>query len=231
MESKESLDKRKIEYLVLPSKLIQVLSDVAKKISILPDSSLDKIAILKNSELTEEELTAYILFLFYKEIDEVIKNLNIVLDDLYFLPYRLNLFRESSRKRLYLLKRTYFYEFSRTRDIFNQTLYGFKSQEHLTKEQVSLLKNRFYKAHEEMISIRNILVHKSVVWNSEDDYILTLVDSSMKNNMLFEKDGTEKAFDLKEVLNQHCQRVIPIFQYEGMRMRNMIQNFIDEMYK
>ncbi|WP_434352581.1 hypothetical protein VH441_05005 [Psychrobacter sp. HD31] len=231
MESKESLNKRKIEHLVLPSKLIKVLSDVAKKINILPDSSLDKIAILKNTELTEEELTGFTIFLLYKEIDEVIENLNIVLDDLYFLPDRLNLLIGSPRKRLYLLKRTYFYEFSRTRDIFNQTLHGFKSQEHLKKEQVSLLKNRFYKAHEEMISIRNILVHKSVVWNSEEDYILTLVDFSMKNNMLFKKDGTGEALDLKEVLNQHCQRVIPIFQYEGMKMRNMIQNFIDEIYK
>lgn len=122
------------------------------------------------------------LFFFHwiVESNGVIQNLNIVISDLRDLPHKYALLSGSPRLRYYLLVRTYFYEFYRFREIFNQAVRALQVGGYLKKSEVPEIRKTFHEAFEHTIEIRNAMVHGSFIWKGEKHFNLNVVGGAME---------------------------------------------------
>ncbi|WP_341232502.1 hypothetical protein [uncultured Methylophaga sp.] len=216
---------KNIESLTFPKELVSVLSGFNNKIlsSLENDGTPIESGIFSIGKLEGDDLFVYTIFIWCTSINEIIDSLNLVINDLISLPDNYLKWSGAPETRIYLLVRTYFNEFFRSREVFTEILHGLKSQGKLTKEEVKSIKSSYHIAVEGMIATRNRFVHSSPGWKGKDHFDLVLVEANREKGMSLASE------EIRDILNNNCQRFIPIFYSEGMRMRDLMQKFMNDM--
>lgn len=159
-------------------------------------------------------------------VDEVIKNLNIILEDLRSLPRQYRLLAGHPVDRYYLLLRTYFYEFYRFREIHSQVIKESASRGFIEKPQVAIYRKTFHDAFKEVIEMRNALVHGAPIWIGEKNFALSLHRMASNAGYGLKNIETGEITDVKEALEDSCNHIHKIFSAEGNKMSKLIQQLI-----
>lgn len=140
---------------------------------------------LSSIEYTKKEKIYLDTFYWLTETNDVVENLNIVFSDLnMFSKKQIIIFKLSGgsiKNRFYLILRTFFYEFFRIKEILNIYLNILRKRKLITKKEVSDISSDFYRDYEYVFNLRNQLVHKHHIWDSEEhiEYLACEAGESM----------------------------------------------------
>jgi hypothetical protein len=139
------------------------------KISILETpEELGKALVPIGKLLTEIYFDIWALI---NDINEIIDNMNLVLGDLKILRDDPKYFQKylsgDPIVRYKLLARTYFYEFFRLKECFNDFLARLRKTGLLNSQDVKEIKSDFYKEFETAIKVRNTMIHNRYLWPGE----------------------------------------------------------------
>jgi len=164
---------------------------------------------------------AMFLFHWVSETNDIIDNLNLILSDLRDLPNDHVIIKGSPAKRFYLLLRTFFHEFYRFRETFNNFVKVAANCGHLNSEDVKPLRESFHNAFDGAINIRNTLVHDSPVWKGHDHFELSLFASAWELDMQMVWRETGETRDISYALSRICPKTADELQGEAIRVSKL----------
>lgn len=228
-KSKRIIKYKPIEPLIFPEIIKNELSGFTDKMMLSLKENGPSVESCKYDigKLNSDELFVYTIFIWFSEITDIIDNLNLILCDLSELPEKHLIFSGSPKQRFYLLIRTYFNEFYRTREIFAQILHGLKSQNRITKAEVKGIRKTYHDAFKDMHDLRNSFVHDSPDWHGKEHHDLVFIGSAWDMGKIFKHNETGEIWNIQDVLYNSCQKQTPILAEEGMRMQVTMQNLIN----
>jgi len=221
---------QEIESVSIPDELLPAI----KRVNGLILESIERDGVPIDSGLFDIDSTkidgdiSFALFIvrWVSKVEEVIKNLNIILSDLKLLPNNHHLLAGTPSDRYYLLLRTCFYEFYRFREIHNQIFKESANRGFIAGDQVAIHRKIFHDAFKEVIDLRNMLVHGSPVWKGESHIKLLMHGVATEMGFGLKNIESGKIIDVSEDLEDSCTLVYKTFSAEGNRMSKLISQLI-----
>jgi len=173
--------------------------------------------------LEKDERCAWFILGWVVFVNEIIQNLNIILHDLVLLPHSYLPSRISPKARLHLLTRTYFYEFFRFRENLAEFLYGLRLAGVIDKSERKQLLAEFSKEFEEVIQIRNTMVHGHSKWKGEDHFLLSFATMLDNCGLYAVEKSSGTVLDLSKPLQNIVDKHVQVFHREGCKMPAVLQ--------
>jgi hypothetical protein len=170
----------------------------------------------------------FTFFLWIADTNEILDNLNITLSDFRALAEQCLLF-SNHRKRVYLILRTFFYEFFRAKEVFNKFTKELLRLGLLQKGDVSPLRAEFAKAFKAVISVRNQLVHARFGWPERENVDLIIVSAANEFGCSVVKKDYEREFQMREALISLYNKYVPTLTAEAMVLSKTVQNMVDHI--
>lgn len=161
--------------------------------------------------------------------NNVIDHLNLVVSDLRSLPFMFPILGGSPRDRYYLLVATYFHEFYRFREVFNQVVREAADRGYIERKDVTWIRQEFHDAFKPTIALRNTIVHGDPVWAGQRHFDLSLLGMATDLGYEIRDKETGKAREVREVLAAICTDTANAFREEGNRM-SALQKGLIELY-
>ena len=164
------------------------------------------------------------IWLWINDINEIIENINLVLDDLKILRDNPKLFQESLNGnpivRYKLLTRTFFYEFFRFKECFNEFLARLGKAGLLNSQVVKGIRSEFYKQFEKAIKVRNTMIHSRYPWPGERHLRLFVASSAESMGGALVDKETGAVVETIKVLSELAGEAIQTFLLEGLRIKS-----------
>lgn len=160
------------------------------------------------------------------EVNEIIDNLNVILTDIRDLPTNYIFLKGSPKTRLYLLIRTYFYEFYRFRETYNKFVKAAAGRGYIDRRAVAGVRQAFHDAFEETIEVRNYLVHGTPLWKGKQHFDLTLLESAQADGPALKDFETGEILEFGSVLKKICPGTADMLGDEGNRMSKVLQALV-----
>lgn len=163
------------------------------------------------------------------DFDEVIKNLNVVIEDLIELPNRAYGSPSSYERRYHLFTKTFFAELLRVRDAWGRHLKRQEKDGLADKKERSEARRLFNEQFEEHYLIRNVYLHGHTVPISKREFELKLMalwhQAGLKSE-LSPNDGSD-VIDFDSVLRELCSR-----RAEGLfKIGTEVRDFLNEVVR
>lgn len=161
-----------------------------------------------------------------EQVNEIIENLNAVLTDMRDLPTNYIFLKGSPKTRFYLLVRTYFYEFYRFRETYNQVVKAAAERGYIERNEVAGVRQALHDAFEEAIELRNNLVHGIPIWKGQRHFDLTLLATAQNSGFALRHRETGETWGFGDVLQDICPNTADILGDEGNRMSKVLQALV-----
>jgi len=223
-------NKELIKQLVYPESFKDKLAKIEDCVidALKHDRISSKTGTLELRGVPKEADIPLLYFYWFAENCEIIENLNLVLTDLYILSEKMFMFEGSPKTRFYLLTRLYFYEFYRFREIFNVFMKAFQNRGIIkSKEELKQARNLFNKEFEEMIKLRNTMVHDSPIWKGKEHLDLITIDAALKFGYGLVDLKSNQKVSYQNILARLCKKYTKDLLQQGQAMSEMLQNMLD----
>ena len=176
---------------------------------------------------TDKEQDLVLLFIkWIATNNEIIGNLNIVLNDIRTLPFTYTLLKGDPLQRYKFLVRTFFYEFYRVREKYNQITKALIKEGFIEKQTTLEMRNLFHLTFKDTITLRNALVHGSVVWRGTLIADLQLIKMARKANGSIQSKETGETWDETNILTELCNESADELSNEGNRVSKFLSSLI-----
>jgi hypothetical protein len=228
----------KISILETPEELGKALVPIGKLLT--EEMALNQDWDYKTGNLPMPELPRplniyFDIWALINDINEIIDNMNLVLGDLKILRDDPKYFQKylsgDPIVRYKLLARTYFYEFFRLKECFNDFLARLRKTGLLNSQDVKEIKSDFYKEFETAIKVRNTMIHNRYLWPGEGHLKLfvTLSAESIGGALVDKETGA--IFDKIKMLSDLSGEAIQAFLLEGLTVKRCFSNMIKSTTK
>jgi hypothetical protein len=182
---------------------------------------------LINMRKIDNKLDIAMFFLrWIGQVNGIIENLNAILTDMRDLPTNYIFLRGSPKTRFYLLVRTYFYEFYRFRETYNQVVKAAAERGYMERNEVAGVRQVFHDAFAQAIELRNNLVHGTPIWQGQRHFDLTLLAMAQDSGFALHHRETGEIWNFGAVLKDICPHTADILRDEGNRMSKVIQALV-----
>lgn len=205
----------KISIVQTPTEIQKALASIAKLLTKEMASNRDwdyKSGNLPIPNLPRPLSIYFDIWLWINDINEIIENINLVLGDLKMLRDNPNLFQESLSGnpivRYKLLTRTFFYEFFRFKECFNEFLGRLVNAGLLNSQVVKGIKSEFYKQFETAIKVRNTMIHSRYPWPGEPHLRLFVASSAESMGGALVDKETGAVIETVKVLSELAREAI-----------------------
>mgnify|MGYP001073826589 CR=1 FL=1 len=217
-----------VEELDFPSQYMEILKQAPDLMlqALKRDGPPIESGLINIGKIDESMKTAFFFFHWVTEINEVIKNINIILSDMRELPKNYIMLKGSPSKRFYILYRMYFYEFYRFREIFSSFVKIAAERHHIKRDEAKSLRKLFHDAFSEVIGVRNTLVHNSPIWKGEDHFDLSFFGSAWEQDMVMKHLETGEIHDISKPLARVCPKTADILEGEAKRTSYVLDKII-----
>ncbi|EIV1855642.1 hypothetical protein ACWOGY_004242 [Vibrio vulnificus] len=186
-----------------------------------PEFDLSGIAIE-----SKEEFFLFTIFTWVTNTNEILSGLNIVIYEIDNFPSNYHSHRYGSIvSRFELLVRMFFHEFYRLREINAIILSALVRQEVIDKTISNQVKQTFHDAFEQVIKIRNKMVHDKIEWESKDHQILAMYDLMTDAGFEMKYLDSGKSLDIGSVLEKRVNEFLPLMIASTDAARDFVQTF------
>lgn len=167
---------------------------------------------------------AHSFFYWVTDLNGVIRNLNIVLQDLRLLATKAQIYRSNQIERIYLLVRLFFYEIFRLREIHSSFIKDLFKQGLIYRDEQDSLRVGLHERLENLIETRNRLVHSKVIWVGKEHLKLTVIRmlANSKDDKL--NDQCSIGISLRDALMNCYNRWVPDLFEEGCHASSILQH-------
>ena len=182
-------------------------------------------------DLPDRDILFYCLVTFRLEANEIISSLNFILTDMDDLSREPARYPGKPYKRMTLLMELYFFKFFIFKEKLNKFLQQMERHGVIDNTSTKKLANTFYGIFNDVITLRNKIVHESVSWPGEEHLILIL--ASMLDDMdLFTKHKeTGEPLTVEDALRNFYNVWCPLLNTEGHQVSRVLQEYINVFSK
>jgi hypothetical protein len=169
------------------------------------------------------------------DINEIFENINIVFNDLKVMrddpKYFTKCLNGDPVTRYKLLTRTFFYEFFRIKERFNNFLARFRKKGLLKPQDAKEIKSDFYKEFETAIKVRNDMIHNRYLWPGKGHLKLHLVLSAEAVGGALADKETGNIVDKNGLLSELSGEAIQAFLLESLTIKSCFLKVIESIVK
>lgn len=181
------------------------------------------------SDLTiesKEEFFWFTIFTWVTNTNEILAGLNIIIHDIESFPTSYHTYRSGSvATRFELFLRMFFHEFYRFRETNAIILGALVKQEVIDKTISNQVKQTFHETFEQVIKIRNKMVHDKIEWDSKDHQILTVYDLLADSGYEMKHIETGKKLDIGTILEKRVSDFLPLMIASTEAARDFVHTF------
>jgi hypothetical protein len=122
--------------------------------------------------------------------------------------------------------RLFFHEFYRLREIFSTITSVAEKRGFITKEERADSRQVFHESIDQIIELRNTMVHGTALWSGQEHFDLNLIALAHKRGQRVVDDKTGREFSVEMALEKACTKSADTLQMYGQLISELMNLFV-----